>query len=116
MKKQLSLFLEKTEKDIEAPTEKYKFCNHHHEITEEQEMVDFGSGKFVADKIAIPLLKALNEIGLETRTHHVGKNRGFVGIVMDNVDVEIRKVFERDASRSKYNNRYHLLINWDRKK
>ncbi len=96
-------------------TKKYKFCNHHREITEEQEMVDFGSGKFVADKIAIPLLKALNEIGLETRTHHISKKRGFVGIMLDNVDIEIRKVFERGATRRIYNNRFHLLISWDRK-
>lgn len=103
------------EKKVIPITTKYKFCNHHHEITKEQKIVDFGSGKFVADKIAIPLLKALNEIGLETRTHHIGKKRGFVGIMIDNVDIAIRKIFERAADRTKYNNKYELLISWDRK-
>lgn len=98
-----------------VPTEKYKFCNHHHEITKEQEMVDFGSGKFVADKIAIPLLKALNEIGLETRTHHIDKKRGFVGIMLDNADIEVKKIFERASSRTKYNGQFELLIRWDKK-
>lgn len=100
---------------MNQPTEKYRYCNHHHEITKEQEIVDFGSGKFVADKIAIPLLRALNEIGLETRTHHIDENGGFVGIMIDNVDISIRKVSERDAKRTKYNNRYHLLISWVRR-
>ena len=96
-------------------TKKYEFCNHHHKITKKQKIVEFGSGKFVADKIAIPLLKALNEVGLETRTHHIDKDCGFVGIMIDNVQIEIRKVFERSAKRTKYNNRYHLLISWNRK-
>ena len=102
-------------KKKDSSTKKYEFCNHHHKIPNEQRIVDFGSGKFVADKVAIPLLKALNEIGLKTRTHHIDKNRGFVGIIIDNADISISKVFEGHAARTKYNNKYELLINWDRK-
>lgn len=112
---QASKRVEKEINNMKNHTDKYEFCNHYHEITKEQKMIDLGSGKFVADKVAIPLLKALNEIGLETRTHHVDKDRGFIGIMIDNVQIEIRKVFERSAKRTKYNNRYHLLISWDRK-
>jgi len=99
----------------DTTTKEYEFCNHHHKITKEQKIVDFGSGKFVADKIAIPLLKALNEIGLETRTHHIDESGGFVGIIIDDVGIEIRKVFERDSTRTKYNGKLELLISWDRK-
>ena len=35
-------------KKKDSGTKKYEFCNHHHEITKEQRIVDFGSGKFVA--------------------------------------------------------------------
>ena len=100
---------------MKTGTKKYEFCNHHHKITKGQKIVDFGFGKFVADKAAIPLLKALNEIGLKTRTHHIDRDHGFVGIIIDNVDIEVRKVFERSATRTKYNNKYELLISWDRK-
>ena len=31
---------------------KYKFCNHHHELTKDYEIVDFGDGEFVANKEA----------------------------------------------------------------
>lgn len=46
-------------------TNKYKFCNHYHELTKEHEIVNFGDGEFVANKKATPLLKALNELGLK---------------------------------------------------
>jgi hypothetical protein len=97
-------------------TEKYKFCNHHHELTKEHELVDFGDGEFVANKMAIPLLKALNELGIKTRTHHIDEEGGFFSIILDNIQVEIKKVDERDATRDKYNGKYEILFNWNNKK
>jgi len=103
--------LKKDETNLE--TDKYKYCNHHHELDSKHELVDFNTGEFVANKKAIPLLKALNEIGLETRTHHVGEEpHAFVSIILDNVDIEIRTVFENDAVRTKYNGKKELIINW----
>jgi hypothetical protein len=76
-------------------------------------MVDFGDGRFVANKQAIPLLKALNEIGLRTRTHHVGNDEyAFISILLDNVEVCVKQVFEGQANRTKYNGKYELLIQW----
>lgn len=99
------------------PSEKYKYCNHHHELTEDYEIVDFGDGEFVANKAAIPLLKALNEAGLRTRTHHwANEEHGFIGILMDNVQVEIRAVDEFHADRDKYNGKMELLIKWNKPK
>lgn len=95
-------------------TDKYKHCNHHHELTDNEEMVDFGDGQFIANKIAIPLLKALNEAGLKTRTHHMDDNGAFVSILLDNVRVEIKEVNEIDATRTKYNGKYELLILWNK--
>ncbi len=101
---------------MKKSTDKYKYCNHHHELDENYEVVDFGDGEFVANKEAIPLLKALNEAGLKTRTHHFtnNDNGGFVSILLDNVRVEIKKVNEIDADRTKYNGKYELLIMWDK--
>lgn len=94
-------------------TEKYKYCNHHHELGKTHKLVDFGDGKFVANNEAIPLLKALNEIGLRTRTHHIDdKENAFVSILLDNAQIEIKKVFERDADRTKFNGKYEVLISW----
>lgn len=42
---------------MKKPTEKYKHCNHHHEIGKKHKLVDFGDGEFVANIEAIPLLK-----------------------------------------------------------
>lgn len=96
-------------------TEKYKHFNHHHELTDEHEIVDFGDGEFVANKQAISLLKALNESGLKTRTHHMdNESHAFVSILLDNVTVEIKKVFEKDATRTKYNGKTELLISWQK--
>jgi hypothetical protein len=94
----------------------YKYCNHHHELTEHHEVVDFGDGEFVANKAAIPLLKALNEIGLSTRTHHYdGGENGFVSILLDDgIDVTIKTVQERDAKRERYNGQKEVLISWYR--
>lgn len=94
-------------------SDKYKSCNHHHELTEDHEVVDFGDGEFVANKPAIPLLKALNEAGLKTRTHHFDGKEGFVSILLDNVTVHIKTVNEIDATRTKYNGKKELLIIWD---
>lgn len=96
-------------------TDRYKYCNHHHELTSEHEIVDFGDGKFVANKKMIPLLKALSELGLRTRTHHYINNNGvsFVGIIMDNMALEIKTVFEGDTDRTKYNGKKELLILWN---
>ncbi len=93
-------------------TNKYKYCNHHHELTDEYEIIDFGDGEFVANKKAIPLLKTLNELGIRTRTHHIDNDGGFIGILLDNVSLEIRTVNEKDAERTKYNGKKELLILW----
>lgn len=95
------------------PSDKYASCNHHHELTDRHELVDFGGGEFVANKDGIPVLKALNEIGLNTRTHHIEKGGYcFLSILLDNVDLEIITVYERDADRDKYNGKKELLIRW----
>ena len=92
---------------------KYKYCNHHHKLTKNHTIVDFGDGNFVANNAAIPLLKALNEVGLRTRTHHITKGEyAFISILLDNVIVEKREVFEKDAERTKYNGKKELLISW----
>jgi len=98
---------------MENGTKKYKFCNHHHKIDKNHTVVDFSDGKFVANNEAIPLLKALSEVGLRTRTHHIDKKEdAFISILLDNAEIEIKKVFERDAKRTKYNGKTELLIRW----
>lgn len=95
------------------PSTKYRHCNHHHELTDQHEIVDFGDGEFVANKQAIPLLKALNELGLRTRSHHIDDDEhAWVCILLNNAEVEIREVLERDADRTKYNGKQELLISW----
>lgn len=98
----------------DEPTDEHKACNHHHKIGENHEIVDFGDGAFVANKAAIPLLKALSEVGLRTRTHHYEEGSGgFVSILLeDNVTVDIKTVQEKDADRTKYNGKKELLIMW----
>lgn len=92
---------------------KYTYCNHHHELTSEYEIVDFGDGEFVANKKAVPLLKALNELGLRTRTHHVSEENNFFSILLaENVQTEIKTVNEVDADRDKYNGQKEVLIQW----
>lgn len=100
-----------------TPSDKYLFCNHHHEITEDHEMVDFGTGPFVANRVAIPLLKSLNELGLTTRTHHIDEDGGFFSIIIEeHVNVDVKTVFERDAVRNKYNGKVEVLIGWNNSK
>ena len=107
--------LKSIEETMAACTEEYRWCNHHHKLEGEHTVVDFGDGPFVANNDGIPLLKALNEIGLRTRTHHIEKDGGcFVSILLDDrVRFEIKKVFEKDADRTKYNGMTELLILWD---
>lgn len=100
------------------PSERYKHCNHHHDLTPEHVLVDFGDGAFVANIQALPLLQALNDLGLRTRTHHVDGNGGFVSVLLDGdmqVRTEVKEVNERDATRTKYNGRTELLISWRNK-
>lgn len=93
------------------PTDKYKYCNHHHELTEQHEIVDFGDGNFVANKKAIPLLKALNELGLRTRSHHITDEKyAWFTILLDDVILEIVDVNECDADRTKYNGKKELRL------
>lgn len=101
-------------KEREKATDKYKYCNHHHEINGKHELVNFGNGEFVANKAAIPLLKALNECGLRTRTHHYdGGGHGFVSILLDeNVRIEIKTIQENDAKRTEYNGKNEFLVSW----
>jgi hypothetical protein len=85
-------------------------------LTPDQEIVNFGDGVFVADRKALPLLRALNGAGLKTRTHHFDGDHGFVGILMENVRIEVRPVNEIHADREKYNGKQELLIQWDNTK
>ena len=98
-------------------TDKYKYCNHHHKLTDQHKLVDFGDGEFVANKKAIPLLKALNGLGLKTRTHHIVNDNefGFISILLDGVTLEIREIHERDSDRTKYNGKKELLITFQQK-
>lgn len=101
---------------MENFTEKYKHFNHHHEITENDELVNIGGEEFIANKKAIPLLKALNDLGLKTRTHHIDNNGGFFSIILDwdkDVRVELRNIHERDSSRTIYNGKKEVLIAWN---
>lgn len=103
-------------KEKSIPTDKYRYCNHHHELTENHELVNIGGEEFVANKEAIPLLKALNEIGLKTRSHHIDNTENaWVTILFDNIDrLEIRTIYERDADRNSYNGKKELLISWEK--
>lgn len=91
-------------------------CNHHHTIEANQSVVDFGTGKFIADNGMIPLLKALNEAGLITRTHHGGPNHSFVAILMrNNLRIEFRPAYENACDRGFDGSETELLLSWDSK-
>ncbi len=96
------------------PTDEFKHCNHHHELTDNHKVVDFGNGEFVANVEAIPLLTALNNLGLKTRTHHVNNgDPGFISILIDDgLTIEIREINEIHADRTKYNGQHELLLSW----
>ena len=85
------------------PTEKYKHMNHHHELTNDQEIVDLGTGQFVVDKQMLPLLKALNAIGLRTRSHNYSKETGehFIAIYLDEgMNINITSAHENCSTRN----------------
>lgn len=112
-KKQLDQQLQPLPVSTPDASEKYKTVNHHHELTDQHEMVDFGDGEFVANKAAVPLLKALNEVGLRTRSHHIdSQGSGFVCILLDNAEASIQTVSEIHSDRTKYNGKKELLIQW----
>ena len=95
------------------PTTKYEHFNHNHEMTDEHEIVDFGDGEFIANKKAVPLLKALADLGIRTRTHHADDEGGFVGIMLDEpISAEIRIAHEANSSRTKYNGLPELILKW----
>lgn len=98
------------------PSTRHAHCNHHHEMTDQHVIVNIGGEEFVANRAAVPLLTALADVGLKTRSHHITDNESacFVSIMLDNADVEIRKVLESDATRSAYNGRFELLLRWVR--
>jgi len=87
------------------PSKEYVWCNHHHELTNSHKVVEIGGNKFVANKKAIPLLNALNDVGLGTTSHHIDKqeDNSFIQISMKN----IRAVEIRDEK---------LTIQWDQDK
>lgn len=90
-------------------------CNHHHKITDNHKKVDFGDGEFIANKKAIPILKALNELGVKTRTHHIDGDGGFFSILIggeSRVNAEIKEVFEKDSVRTKYDGRTEIVISF----
>jgi hypothetical protein len=99
-------------------TDKYKKFNHYHEIMKDQSFVNFGSGKFIADNKRIPLLKALNECGLITRTHCYGGETGysFISILMnDSMEISIKTVTENHSDRTFPKGTKEILISWKRK-
>lgn len=102
-----------TMEDTQICTEKYKHFNHYHELTDQHQIVDFGDGEFIANVAAIPLLKALNELGLKTRTHHVDDDGGFFSILIDKVkDMIFSLNHINEAHRRKYDGETELLIQW----
>lgn len=105
-------------KQDRIPTDRWKHFNHHHEIDlETQERVGINGQNFIADKQMIPLLVALNNLGLETRTHDYTDGNGFVSIILsENIEVSIRTIYERDSSRGCFDGEKELLISWKSKK
>lgn len=98
---------------MSEPTGKYKHFNHHHEITDDQEFIEIGGQEIIADKKMIPLLKALNDLGLETRSHDYSDKECWVTIVLDNrTQVDIRKIQEGNATRTRFNGKTEILLAW----
>ena len=91
--------------------------NHWHEVKSNQSKVNFSNCAFIADNERIPLLKALNESGLITRTHCYGHETGysFLSILMRNdLRVEIRPAQENVADRGFDGKEQEILISWKR--
>ena len=57
---------------------KYKHCSHHHELTNNHEVITIDGEEIVVNKDAKLLIQEMNRLGLKTRTHHVDSNGGFV--------------------------------------
>lgn len=95
-------------------TDKYEFCNHYHEIAEGyQELVDLGTGPFVADIKMLPLLKAFNAIGITTLSHNYDYDSGQSWVVIDaecfdriEICVRTREHMDREGKRE-------MLICWE---
>lgn len=99
---------------MSAATDKYVHMNHFHEIDDDHQVVDFGDGAFIANNDAVLLLRALAEVGLRTRTHHLvrGEPHAFLSILLEGVTLEVRQVNEGRSRRSQYNGMTELLIQW----
>jgi hypothetical protein len=93
-----------------TPTTKYAHMNHHHELTDNHSIVDFGIGEFVANNDAIPLLKALNDLGIRTRSHHIEGKDGWFSILLDNVSYKEQEVYEEHSTRDEYDGKRELMI------
>ena len=103
--------------DERKTSNKFKKYNHYHEPKDFQEIVDLGSGKFIADKQMLPLLKALNECGLVTRTHCYGHFTGhsFVSILLDfHTQITFKEVSEFYSDRKFPKKQTEILISWKR--
>ena len=103
-----------TDNSKPEPTDKYKHMNHYHELTERQEIVDLGTGPFVADKAMLPLLRALNEIGICTRSHNYDEKTGqhFVAICLDKgTSVSITDGHENYSNRKDMCD-HQIVIGW----
>lgn len=101
------------EKFQPKPSGKYASANHHHELTARHKLVRIGGSEFVANVDAIPLLTALDNVGLKTRSHHIdGSGPAFIAIMLDNASVEIQRVNEGRSGRTEFNGKYEMLIRW----
>lgn len=107
-----------SDKSKERPTatDKYKHCNHHHELTDKHTLIIIDGQEVVVNNDAMLLIQELNRLGLKTRTHHIAEDCGhpFISILLDNVDISVREVNEKDADRTVYNGKKELLIQWER--
>lgn len=96
------------------PSNRFAHMNHYHEPTDQHEIITLGGETFIANKKAVPLLKALHDVGLKTRTHHIDhRPNAFISILLDDsIQLQVKRVYEAD--RTKYNGRKELLIMWDK--
>lgn len=97
-------------------TDKYKYCNHHHELTDKHTITKIDGNDVVVNTEAILLLHELNKLGLKTRTHHIAEDcpHAFLSILLDNVEIEVVTVYEKDSNRTHYNGKKELILKWDR--
>lgn len=99
-------------------SEEFKWCNHYHELTDNHSIIEIDGKRFVANREAVNVLKALNEVGLNTRTHHISNEQewAFVSILLDDVEIEVKTVDEVDSSRTEFNGKKELLIKFKNRK